>query len=481
MSAVATGDLTNCYPRVMARGSVVWWLALVAKGIGAVLLLVAGTVAVAWMAGIRVELSGGLRPMLTRFDAEANIDALEADRAYDSERAPVAAQADRRPESVWSSFRGDTRDGHYRFPIETNWPDEGLSPLWKQPIGGGYASFVAADGRLYTIEQRRELEVVAAYDADTGAELWTHGWNTRFQEAMGGNGPRATPTLDGDRLFALGANGELRSLAVADGRQHWRTNILEDADARNIQWAMSGSPLVVDGLVVVLPGGPDGRSVLAYDAESGEIVWTALDDVAGYAAPVLTDLAGERQILVVTSQRVAGLSVADGALLWDHPWVTNSGPPNISQPLIVGDSVFLSAGYGHGGARFDVSRIGGQLVATERWRTNRMKNRFASSVLHEGHIYGLDEGILAVLEAEAGELVWKGGRYGHGQLLLADGHLVILTERGELVLVRATSDEHQELARFDAIDGKTWNVPALVDGRLFLRNAAEMAAFDVRP
>ncbi len=465
----------------MARRSVVGWLALIAKGIGAVLLLVAGTVAVAWMAGVRVELSGGLRPILTRFDAEANIDALEADRARDAEPAPAGVKADRRPEAVWASFRGDARDGHYRFPIRTDWPDDGLSPLWKQPIGGGYASFVAADGRLFTIEQRRDQEVVTAYDAETGAEIWMHGWDTLFQEAMGGNGPRATPTLDGDRLFALGAGGELRSLAAADGRQHWRTNILEDAGARNIQWAMSGSPLVVNGLVVVAPGGPDGRSVVAYDADTGDIVWAVLDDVAGYAAPVLTELAGERQILVVTSQRVAGLSVADGALLWEHPWITNSGPPNISQPLVIGNSVFLSAGYGHGGARFDVSRDGGQLVATERWRTNRMKNRFASSVLHEDYIYGLDEGILAVLEAESGERAWKAGRYGHGQLLLADGHLVILTERGEVVLVRATPEEHQELARFDAIDGKTWNVPALVDGRLYVRNAAEMAAFDVRP
>ena len=341
---------------------------------------------------------------------------------------------------------------------------------------------MAADHRLFTIEQRRDREVVTAYEATTGLELWAHGWETLFQEMMGGDGPRATPTWDGGRLFALGASGELRALDAETGELRWRTNILEDAGATNLTWAMAASPLVVDGLVVVLPGGGDGRSVAAYDADTGTLMWTALSDVQGYAAPMLVELAGVRQILVVTAARVLGLTVENGALLWEHPWVTSSGPPNISMPVVVGeDRVFLSAGYGHGGALIDIAATGGELSARERWRTPRMKNRFATSVLYEGHLYGLDESILACIDAETGELAWKGGRYGHGQLLLADGHLVVLTERGEVVLVRATPDGHDELARFTAIRGKTWNTPTIADGRLFVRNTTEMAAFDISP
>jgi outer membrane protein assembly factor BamB len=340
---------------------------------------------------------------------------------------------------------------------------------------------VVAEGRLFTIEQRRASEVVAAYDPDSGVELWTHEWDEQFQETMGGDGPRATPTWDDGRLFALGAGGELRSLAADTGRLLWRTNILEDAGAGNLTWAMSASPLVVDNMVVVLPGGRAGHSVVAYDADTGDTLWTTLDDVAGYTAPMLVELAGVRQILVVTAGRAAGLRVEDGTLLWDYPWVV-SNVPNMAQPIVVGPNrLFISASYGQGSAMVEVTRTGDGLAAREVWRTNRMKNKFSSSVLHEGFIYGLDDNILACMDAETGELVWKGGRYGYGQLLFAAGHLVVLTERGEIALVRATPDGHEEVDRFTAIAGKTWNVPTIADGTLFVRNTTEMAAFDIRP
>jgi outer membrane protein assembly factor BamB len=447
-------------------------------------LVIAVTVVVAQVIGVRFEVDGsGMRPMLSRFDADAHFTALATDRAARTQPpvAIAATVADRRPEALWPAYRGAERTGRYDHPIKTDWPADGLTPLWQQPIGGGYASFVAADRRLFTIEQRRDQEVVTAYDPDTGGELWTHGWDALFQEMMGGDGPRATPTWDEGRLFALGATGELHSLDAATGELLWRTNILADAGARNLNWAMSASPLVVDGMVIVLPGGASGRSVVAYDADTGDTVWAALDDVQGYTAPMLVELAGVRQILVVTAERAAGLSVADGTLLWDYSWIV-SNVPNIAQPVLVSDDrVFLSASYGQGSAMVEVTDTGGRLSAREVWRTNRMKNKFSSSVLLDGYIYGLDDSILACLDAETGELVWKGGRYGFGQLLLADGHLVILTERGEVVLVRATPEGHDERARFGALGGKTWNVPIIADGRLFVRNTTEMAAFDLAP
>ena len=393
---------------------------------------------------------------------------------------PPGAPVDHRDAAAWTDFRGPRRDGRYTGPpIRTDWPAAGLDPLWSQPIGGGYASFVVAGGLAFTIEQRRDDEVVAAYDVDTGIERWTHGWPAHFREAMGGPGPRATPTWHAGRVYALGATGRLVCLDAATGDEVWARNILDDAAASNLIWAMSGAPLVVDDVVVVQPGGRDGWSVAAYDRLTGEVVWHGLDDVQSYTSPMLVTLGGVRQILVVTAARAAGLRPDDGALLWEYPWRVQT-VPNMAQPLVVGDArLFLSASYGKGAALLELTPDGDRLTAATVWETHRMRNRFSSSVLVDGYIYGLDNSILACLDAATGELMWKGGRYGSGQLLEADDHLVVLSERGDLVLVRATPERHEEVARFHAIDGKTWNVPALVGGRLLVRNARQMAAFDL--
>lgn len=382
----------------------------------------------------------------------------------------------------WPDFRGPRRDGVYRgVPVRTTWPSEGLTPLWKQPIGGGYASFVVAGGRAFTIEQRGRQEVVAAYDVQSGRELWTNAWDGLFQETMGGDGPRATPTWASGAVYALGALGELRALDEASGRVRWRTNILQDSAAANLPWGMSAAPLVVDDAVVVLPGGRSGQSVIAYHRTSGQKLWGALPDQAAYVSPMLVTLGGVRQILVVTADRLVGLSVDGGTVLWSHPWAGPNNGINAAQPIPIGaDRFYLSSGYGMGASVVEVTGGASGFTAREVWRNTRMKNRFASAVLHEGVIYGLDESILAAIDASTGEQKWKGGRYGYGQLLLADGHLIVLTEDGDLALVRATPEKHEELARFPVLNGKTWNPPALADGVLLVRNLAEMAAFDLR-
>jgi outer membrane protein assembly factor BamB len=244
---------------------------------------------------------------------------------------------------------------------------------------------------------------------------------------------------------------------------------------------MAASPLIVDEKVIVLPGGLNGSSVVAYDKRTGAILWKSLDEAQAYTSPMLVTLSGERQILVVGASRVVGLEVDEGSLLWRHPWVTNQGI-NVAQPLLLGgDRVFLSAGYGHGAEVLEVTQDESGFRPRSLWSNTRMKNKFTSSVLHEGHVYGLDEAILACLDPSTGELKWKGGRYGYGQLLVASGHLIVLTERGELALVRATPERHEELAKFQAIEGKTWNHPAIADGVLLVRNASEMAAFAIAP
>jgi outer membrane protein assembly factor BamB len=385
------------------------------------------------------------------------------------------------PPPYWTDFRGPDRDGHYRErPILTTWPADGLTPLWKQPIGAGYASFVVARGRAFTIEQRGAQEVVAAYDMATGRELWTTAWTAAFHEMMGGDGPRATPSWADGRVYALGALGELRSLEDATGRTVWRTNILSDAGAANLQWGMAAAPLIVDNTVVVLPGGRGGQSVVAYDRATGKRAWSALDDQAAYSSPMLVTIAGVRQILVFTASRLVGIAPEGGQVLWEYPWKTNYDV-NAAQPLLIGDNrIFISSGYGAGAAVIELTGSAAGFSVREVWRNIRMKNQFTSSVLHEGFIYGLDEAILACLDATTGAVKWKGGRYGYGQVMLASGQLIVLTEDGDLALVRASPDGHQELARFPALDGKTWNHPAMSGGYLLVRNINEMAAFDLR-
>jgi outer membrane protein assembly factor BamB len=234
-------------------------------------------------------------------------------------------------------------------------------------------------------------------------------------------------------------------------------------------------------MVVVLPGGSGGRSVVAYNRTSGDPIWRALDDRQAYVSPMLVTLAGARQILMVSATRAAGLDPVQGTLLWDYPWPTDMGI-NAAQPVLLGDDrVFLSASYGQGAAVFEVTRAGDRFTTRTIWENSRMKNRFTSSLLHEGHLYGLDEAILACIDAATGEQKWKGGRYGYGQPILVGEQLIVLTEQGDIAIVRASPERHEELARFAAIDGKTWNHPVVANGRLLVRNLREMAAFDVRP
>ncbi len=275
----------------------------------------------------------------------------------------------------------------------------------------------------------------------------------------------------------LGAKGDLYCLSARTGKPKWSKNILADNAAPNQHWGMAESPLIVDGMVVVTPGGAPDKSIVAYDRLTGAPVWRALDDRAGYTSPILATLAGRRQIVWLSGQRAVGLAPENGALLWDYAFPAQMDM-NCAQPVVVdADSVLLSSSPGPGAALLTITKTGDGYAARAVWKNNRMKNKFNSSVFYQGYIYGLDESILACIDARTGELKWKGGRYGYGQLLLAGDHLVVLTEQGDLVLVRATPEGHQELARFAAIEGRTWNIPAINNGLLLVRNASEMACF----
>ncbi|HET6854615.1 MAG TPA: PQQ-binding-like beta-propeller repeat protein [Pyrinomonadaceae bacterium] len=396
--------------------------------------------------------------------------------ASPAETAPAQPATAR---NYWTNFRGPKRDGKYdEAPVSTNWPANGLPVVWKQPVGVGHSSFSVADGKAYTLEQRRNQEVVAAYDLGTGRELWAQKWNAEFTDSTG-DGPRSTPTWDQGRIYALGATGELRCLDANTGAVIWGKNILSDNSANNLPWAMAASPLIVDDKVIVLPGGAPNKSVVAYNKNTGAPVWKVLNDSQAYVSPMLVELAGRRQIVVVSASRVVGLTPENGSLLWSYPWSTDMGI-NVSQPIMVDQNrFFISSGYGKGAALVEVKGSGNSYTATTIWENNNMKNKFNSSVLHNGYVYGLDEGILVCLDVNTGERKWKEGRYGYGQILLAGGHLIVTSDQGDIALVKASPDKYTEVARFTALQGQTWNYPAIAGGRLLVRNSNEMAAYDI--
>jgi outer membrane protein assembly factor BamB len=313
---------------------------------------------------------------------------------------------------------------------------------------------------------------------NNGRELWTQKWNAEFTDSTG-DGPRATPTWDNGRIYALGATGELRCLDANSGAAIWGKNILSDNQARNLPWAMAASPLIVDDKVIVLPGGTSGKSVVAYNKNTGAPVWRVLDDTQAYVSPMLVDLAGRRQVVVVSASRVVGLTPENGTLLWEYAWDTDSGI-NVSQPIMVDrNRFFISSGYGKGAALVEVKGSGNKFTATTIWENNNMKNKFNSSVLYNGYVYGLDEGILVCLDVNTGVRKWKDGRYGYGQIILAGDHLIVTSDKGDVALVKATPSQYTEVARFTGLKGQTWNYPAIAGGRLLVRNSNEMAAYDI--
>src|SRR5215470_14599353 len=307
---------------------------------------------------------------------------------------------------------------------------------------------------------------------DTGLECRVH-------RIDGGRRPASNPYLGCRPSVRPGRSGRFFLLDAKSGKLYWSKNILKDNGAENLQWGMAASPLIADDKVVVLPGGPSGKSVVAYNKLSGAPVWRSLGDKQAYVSPMLVTLAGKRQIVVVTANRIVGLGPDDGALLWQTGWDTQMGI-NISQPIIVdANHFFISSGYGKGAALVEVSNNGGTMSARKAWENASMKNKFNSSVLSDGYVYGLDEGILSCVDVKTGERKWKGGRYGYGQVILASGHLIVTSDTGELALVKATPDQYVEVVKFQALEGKTWNYPAIANGHLLVRNQTEMACFDI--
>ncbi len=373
---------------------------------------------------------------------------------------------------VWPGFRGPNRDGVVSGPpIETDWSRWPPVELWRRPVGPGWSSFAVGGGLLYTQEQRGDHEVVSCYNARTGEPVWRRRDAARFYESMAGAGPRATPALSGGRVYTLGATGVLNALDAVDGSLAWSRNAAVDTGAKVPTWGFSSSPLAVDDLVVIAVAG----QLAAYDLVTGDPRWFGPDGGESYSSPHLATIGGVRQVLLLSGAGVAGVAPADGAPLWAHPW---KGRPMV-QPALTADGVLINVGEGFGVRRLAIANGSDGWAVESRWTSIRLKPNFNDLVIHNGCAFGFDGRILACVDLEDGQRKWKGGRFGQGQLILLPDQdlLLVVSERGELALVEASTERFAELARVSAIKGKTWNHPALVSDLLLVRNGQEMAAF----
>lgn len=430
-------------------------------------------------------MTGNFTPQFSSRIAKSKEDrAIEYFNDSDSRQSGSATDAILVTAADWPKFGGPFGDQNVQNQsIRTDWNTNSPKALWRHPVGAGWTSFSIVGELLFTQEQRGEKECVVCYQANTGAQLWVHEDNERFEESAGGPGPRATPTVHDSKLYSLGATGVLNCLNPSSGEVIWSTNIVDDNGGEIIEWALAGSPIIYEDLVLVNPG-TSSAFLAAYDRLTGEKKWQGPKARAGYATPLVTEFDGVTQVVMFRAHGVGGYSIETGEELWFFEW-TNAIKITVAQPMILPDkSLFISAGYGSGSALLDISRSGKDSTWTvkSRWeRRNKFKLKFNGGIYRDGYIYGLDEGVLSCFDIKEGKRTWKKGRFGYGQVLMLDNQqLLILTERGEVVLLDVSPESMTELARFQAIEGKTWNHPVLNRGRLFVRNDREAACYDLR-
>ncbi len=378
----------------------------------------------------------------------------------------------------WPQWRGPNRDGISKETgLLKQWPAEGPPLAWKAAgAGRGYSSFSLANGRLFTMGLRGEREFVIAFDVATGKEAWATAHGTAFRNDRG-DGPRGTPTVDGERVYALGGSGDLSALNARTGQVVWTKNILKEFGGRNITWGISESPLVVGDKLLVNPGGP-GASIVALNKSDGSVIWKSQSDKAGYSSAIPVQVNGGTQVVFFTHERAVGLDLKDGRLLWEYARPAND-VANAATPIVRANRVFISSDYGTGGGVVEIKPDG---TAQEVWFTKEMRNHHSSSVLVGDHLYGFSSAILTAMKFDTGEIAWKDRSVGKGSLVYADGRLYCFSENGVMGLVEATPAGYVEKGRFRIEQGSlpTWTHPVVAGGRLYLRDQDTIYAFDVR-
>lgn len=385
-------------------------------------------------------------------------------------------------------FLGQKRSGILESAaLDTNWKAKPPEFLWKQPIGAGWSGFAVQGDVAVTMEQREQEQWVSAYNVTNGTIYWHVALPGSHYNAMGGAGPRATPTIDGDFVFVQSATGQVACIELSTSRIVWQHDLLkiggwdQAASEAAIAWGRSGSPLVTANLVVVPLGAPDGtadRSLIAFDKKSGEVRWRAGNDQISYASPSITSLLGQDQIVITNEATVTGHEVDSGKVIWTEKWEGHSNSSaNCSQTVTISPTLlFISKGYTQGSKLIQFSVEGQEWKTKTIWQESTvMKTKFTSPLVRGDYAYGLSDGRIECIQVKDGKRQWKDRSYGHGQMLLIGDNLLVMAEQGELALVAADPKRFTELSRMRAIQGVTWNIPTLSGDRLLIRNSDEAA------
>ncbi len=368
----------------------------------------------------------------------------------------------------WPHYRGAKMDGSTTETIAA-WPAGGPKELWRAQLGTGCASVTVVGGRVFGAGFRDGREVLHCLDAKTGKTLWSHSWTAKLGDYLFEGGPRATPTVDGGHVYALGADGHLACVEAAGGKPVWEKNIAAEWGAKRMDWGFSGSP-TVEGELLLIDAGGKGASTLALDKKSGALVWKAGDDEPGYGSPRVVMLDGRKTVLVFKAGSIVGHALETGAVLWRHEWET-AWKINAATPVLAGDLVVISSAYNHGAAALRVK--GGK--PAQVWFTKKLLAQFNTPVLRDGSLFGIDGEVgkrsaLVCLDANTGDERWRTADVKNGSLILAGDKLVVLTETGELILADAFATAYRELGRAKVLGDRCWVQPAMADGVLFCKN-----------
>jgi outer membrane protein assembly factor BamB len=374
----------------------------------------------------------------------------------------------------WPQWRGPRQDGISRETgLLAEWPEKGPAELWRVPLGNGFSAVSVVGERAFTLFGSTAGEFAAAFHVADGKTVWKTRLSDLLENPSYGDGPRATPAIDSGRVYVLSGKGALQCLDAADGKLIWGCDLLEKFGGKPPEYGFAASPVVMGDMLVVVVGAGNGKSLAAFDKANGKVLWTALDDKIGYSTPREVVVDGVSQIVVLM-----GVSSKDGKEYWRHAWKTEQDA-NVATPVISGNRLFISTGYSTGCALFALSVKDGKPAADKVWANKEMKNYFSTSVLVDGYLYGFNNNKLACLDFRTGKKKWDASGFNRGSLIAADGKLIIYGADGLLALAEISPAAYKELARFKFCDARTWTVPTLSGGRLFLRNEKELACLKV--
>ena len=401
----------------------------------------------------------------------------------------AAAQA-----ADWPQWRGPQRDGiSSETGLLQSWSADGPAVQWRTRLGNGFSGISIANGRVFTMFAQGDDEFAICLDAETGAERWRHRTGPYYKETQGGDGPRSTPTVEGEIVYVLGATGKLFALAAASGAPIWEKDLVAEFDSEVPKWGFSTSPLIEGDLLLVEAGGRDGNFVVdmvidrktavtavALDKATGATAWTALNEKMSYSSPIAFTAAGARQLAYFTAYSLTGLAPEDGRVYWRYPYKTRYDVSAATPIFIPPNRLFISTGDDNGGVVLQIKSHGDSLAIEQVWQNKKMKNHFGTSVLYDNHLYGFDNAILKCLDAHTGQEKWKTRGYGKGTLIVADGQLIVLGEEGQLGLVEATPAGFREKTKAQVLNGRCWTMPSLADGRLYVRDESEIVCLNVQ-